>query len=128
MDANNLPQDIDHAILRRLPCRFFVGLPQDEQRGAILNVILSKESLSEDVDISEIACLTNGYSGSDLKELCRLAALQCLREQLNDNDLDEQDSEEAMLNDMEQRDFINAVNRMKKNNLIVTKNMFLQQM
>jgi len=128
MAATNRPQDIDHAILRRLPCRFFVGLPQEEQRCAILNVILSKESLSEDVDISEIACLTNGYSGSDLKELCRLAALQCLREQLNDNDLDEQDSEEAMLNDMEQRDFINAVNRMKKNNLIVTKNMFLQQM
>ena len=35
--------------------------------------------------------MTSGYSGSDLKELCRLAALQCLRRQIRDNGLDEKD-------------------------------------
>jgi len=44
-----------------------VGLPDTSNRAFILKVILAKEDLSPDLDIGEIASMTNGYSGSDLK-------------------------------------------------------------
>lgn len=118
--ATNRPQDIDKAILRRLPCRFQVGLPVSEQRQSILQVIMAEEDLSEDVDVKTLASLTNGYSGSDLKELCREAALQCLRSQMPEDD-DEVDSDarsaesELVLRPLEMDDFLEALNRMKRN-------------
>lgn len=42
--------------------------------------------MADDVDLTQVANHTEGYSGCDLKELCRLAALQCLRRQVVEND------------------------------------------
>lgn len=44
-----------------------VGLPDAPNREKILRVILAKEELSPDVDLSAVANMTEGYSGSDLK-------------------------------------------------------------
>ncbi|XP_067879221.1 outer mitochondrial transmembrane helix translocase-like isoform X1 [Heterodontus francisci] len=80
MGATNRPQDVDPAILRRMPSTFHVGLPRQRQRQEILKLILSGESLNSDVRLKEIAEKTEGYSGSDLRELCREAALHRLRD------------------------------------------------
>lgn len=80
MGATNRPQDVDKAILRRMPCSFHVGLPDAEQRKDILKIILKKEKLNEDVDLDKLATLTEGYSGSGLKEICRVAAMSCVRD------------------------------------------------
>lgn len=80
MGATNRPQDVDRAILRRMPCRFYVPMPNKDQRMAILELILKCEEIDDDVDIEDLAALTDGCSGSDLKELCRLAALRCVRD------------------------------------------------
>uniref|UniRef100_UPI00398F40C4 outer mitochondrial transmembrane helix translocase-like isoform X2 n=1 Tax=Pristiophorus japonicus TaxID=55135 RepID=UPI00398F40C4 len=80
MGATNRPQDVDPAILRRMPSAFHVGLPRQSQRQEILKLILSGECLSHDVKLKEIAEKTKGYSGSDLQELCREAALHRLRD------------------------------------------------
>ncbi|AAB60775.1 Similar to Xenopus TER ATPase (gb/X54240) [Arabidopsis thaliana] len=66
--ATNRPFDLDEAVIRRLPHRLMVGLPDARSRSKILKVILSKEDLSPDFDIDEVASMTNGYSGNDLKE------------------------------------------------------------
>ena len=42
--------------------------------------ILAKEDLSDDVDLKSVAQLTDGFSGSDLKNLCVAAAYQPIRE------------------------------------------------
>jgi len=42
--------------------------------------------VSEDVVIDELGKKTNGYTGSDLREFCRYAALNCLRRQVIDMD------------------------------------------
>jgi hypothetical protein len=65
--ATNRPFDLDEAVIRRLPHRLMVGLPDARSRSKILKVILSKEDLSPDFDIDEVASMTNGYSGNDLK-------------------------------------------------------------
>uniref|UniRef100_A0A9J8AHV8 Outer mitochondrial transmembrane helix translocase n=2 Tax=Cyprinus carpio TaxID=7962 RepID=A0A9J8AHV8_CYPCA len=80
MGATNRPQDVDAAILRRMPTTFHVGLPNAAQREEILRLILSGENLSNAINLKEIADQTEGYSGSDLKELCRDAAMYRVRD------------------------------------------------
>jgi len=78
--ATNRPFDIDKAILRRMPRQFCFDLPDVKQRQQILDVILKGQALAPDCSTAAIAQLTSGYSGSDLTELCRLAASIPVRE------------------------------------------------
>ncbi|GAU39552.1 hypothetical protein TSUD_38050 [Trifolium subterraneum] len=78
--ATNRPFDLDEAVIRRLPRRLMVDLPDAPNRGKILRVILAKEDLAPDVDLEAIANMTDGYSGSDLKNLCVTAAHCPIRE------------------------------------------------
>lgn len=79
MGATNRPQDLDRAILRRMPATFHVAMPNVAQRRQILSLILENEPVAPDVDVESIAMSTEGFSGSDLKELCRIAAVSRLR-------------------------------------------------
>ncbi|RID75576.1 hypothetical protein BRARA_B02612 [Brassica rapa] len=78
--ATNRPFDLDEAVIRRLPRRLMVNLPDTTNRSKILSVILSKEEMAPDVDLEAIANMTDGYSGSDLKNLCVTAAHLPIRE------------------------------------------------
>ncbi|KAF3536409.1 hypothetical protein F2Q69_00021483 [Brassica cretica] len=78
--ATNRPFDLDEAVIRRLPRRLMVNLPDATNRSKILSVILSKEEMAPDVDLEAIANMTDGYSGSDLKNLCVTAAHLPIRE------------------------------------------------
>ncbi|PSR89548.1 ATPase family AAA domain-containing protein [Actinidia chinensis var. chinensis] len=78
--ATNRPFDLDEAVIRRLPRRLLVNLPDASNRAKILKVILAKEDLSPDIDLDSIASMTDGYSGSDLKNLCVTAAHRPIRE------------------------------------------------
>nr|XP_042129466.1 outer mitochondrial transmembrane helix translocase isoform X4 [Peromyscus maniculatus bairdii] len=83
MGATNRPQDLDSAIMRRMPTRFHINQPALKQREAILKLILKNENVDRHVDLLEVAQETDGFSGSDLKEMCRDAALLCVREYVN---------------------------------------------
>ncbi|KAL1301367.1 uncharacterized protein [Arachis hypogaea] len=78
--ATNRPFDLDEAVIRRLPRRLMVNLPDAPNRAKILKVILAKEDLSSDIDFDAIANMTEGYSGSDLKNLCVTAAHRPIKE------------------------------------------------
>ncbi|KAI5569437.1 hypothetical protein POPTR_012G096300v4 [Populus trichocarpa] len=78
--ATNRPFDLDEAVIRRLPRRLMVNLPDAPNRAKILKVILAKEDLSPDIDFEAIASMTDGYSGSDLKNLCVAAAHRPIKE------------------------------------------------
>ncbi|XP_062115969.1 uncharacterized protein LOC133830079 isoform X2 [Humulus lupulus] len=78
--ATNRPFDLDEAVIRRLPRRLMVNLPDAPNRAKILKVILAKEDLSPGVDFDAIASMTDGYSGSDLKNLCVAAAHRPIKE------------------------------------------------
>ncbi|KAF8315578.1 AAA-domain-containing protein [Clavulina sp. PMI_390] len=83
LGATNRPLDIDSAILRRLPKRFAVGLPDEEQRKRILTLMLPDDLSSS--DIAKLAQATGGFSGSDLKEMCRDASMMPVREFMREN-------------------------------------------
>ncbi|KOS15643.1 msp1-intra-mitochondrial sorting protein [Malassezia pachydermatis] len=82
LGATNRPADIDAAILRRMPKRYAVGLPDPAQRKKILAIMLSNVPCNSSFNLDEIVRKTEGYSGSDLKELCRNAAMVPVREVL----------------------------------------------
>jgi len=44
-----------------------VGLPSAENRENILRTLLAKEKVNRGLDFKELATMTEGYSGSDLK-------------------------------------------------------------
>ncbi|XP_034925648.1 uncharacterized protein [Populus alba] len=79
--ATNRPFDLDEAIIRRFERRIMVGLPSIESRERILKTLMSKEK-TEDLDFKELATMTEGYTGSDLKNLCVTAAYRPVRELL----------------------------------------------
>lgn len=62
-----------------MPAQFHVGLPNEEQRLKIVRLVLMSETISDDVDLNRIAKLTNGFSGSDIRELCRNASVYRIR-------------------------------------------------
>jgi SpoVK/Ycf46/Vps4 family AAA+-type ATPase len=82
LGATNLPNALDPAVLRRLPKRYAVGLPKPLQRRKIFEILLKKASLATDLSIDRLVRATEGYSGSDIKEMCRNAAMIPLREYL----------------------------------------------
>ncbi|VAH92063.1 unnamed protein product [Triticum turgidum subsp. durum] len=80
LGATNRPFDLDEAVIRRFPRRLMVNLPDASNREKILKVILAKEELGQDTDLASLANMTDGYSGSDLKNLCVTAAHYPIRE------------------------------------------------
>jgi SpoVK/Ycf46/Vps4 family AAA+-type ATPase len=85
--ATNRPWELDEAILRRLPRAFEVGMPDKQQRASILKVILKGEDVAENLDIDWLASLCEGYSGSDLSDLCKQAAYLPIRDLLEEEKL-----------------------------------------
>uniref|UniRef100_A0A8D9ATP6 ATPase family AAA domain-containing protein 1 n=1 Tax=Cacopsylla melanoneura TaxID=428564 RepID=A0A8D9ATP6_9HEMI len=76
MGATNRPNDLDPAILRRMPKRYAINLPNVEQRKTILQLYLTNERVSKNINYEELADKTDGFSGSDLQELCRTASFR----------------------------------------------------
>lgn len=67
--STNRPFDLDEAVLRRLPRRIMVDLPDRDTRADILAVTLSGNRVSPDVNYTTIAESLEGYTGSDIKEV-----------------------------------------------------------
>ncbi|RLG51643.1 MAG: AAA family ATPase [Thermoproteota archaeon] len=84
MAATNRPDLLDPALLRpgRLDRVIQVPLPDEEGRLEILRIHTREMPLAPDVDLAEVAKLTHGASGADLKAVCIEAAILALRESL----------------------------------------------
>ena len=79
--ATNRPFDLDPAIIRRLPKRVYVGpFNVEERKGFIKTIITQNKCNISDEEFLKIAEMCKNYSNSDLKELCREAAYEPLRE------------------------------------------------
>ncbi|GLT34806.1 hypothetical protein SLA2020_093010 [Shorea laevis] len=89
--ATNRPFDLDEAIIRRFERRIMVGLPSLENREMILKTLLAKEKVEEGLNFTELAMMTEGYSGSDLKNLCTTAAYRPVRELIKQERLKDQE-------------------------------------
>lgn len=79
--ATNRPHEIDEAARRRLSKRLYIPLPESGARGTIVTNLMSKMThcLTED-DLAVICQRTDGYSGSDMANLCKEAAMGPIRD------------------------------------------------
>jgi transitional endoplasmic reticulum ATPase len=66
-----------------------IGVPDTEGRLEILGIHTKNMKLGEDVDLKHIAANTHGFVGSDLNSICTEAAMQCIRERMEDFDMDD---------------------------------------
>ncbi|CAN9103290.1 unnamed protein product [Alternaria sp. RS040] len=81
LGATNRIQDIDEAILRRMPKKFPVALPSATQRHNIFSLILRGTKIDhQNFDLNYLVRVSAGMSGSDIKEACRDAAMGPVRE------------------------------------------------
>ncbi len=80
--ATNRPDVLDPALLRpgRFDRHITLELPDLAAREAILKVHCAKVPLASDVDLSQVAAGTPGFSGADLKNLVNEAAMAAARE------------------------------------------------
>ncbi|MBO4552607.1 MAG: AAA family ATPase, partial [Candidatus Methanomethylophilaceae archaeon] len=80
--ATNRPDIMDPALLR--PGRFdksiLIGPPDKESREKIFKIHTAKKPLSDDVDISKLAELTDGCTGADISAICNEAVMNAVRE------------------------------------------------
>ncbi len=83
--ATNRPDILDPALLR--PGRFdrlvYVRPPDKKSRLAIFKIHTRDMPLSDDVDLEELAELTEGYVGADIEAICREAVMLAIRENIN---------------------------------------------
>ncbi|CAI9719130.1 katanin p60 ATPase-containing subunit A-like 2 [Octopus vulgaris] len=85
--SNGQGVELDNAMLRRLEKRILVGLPKKDARQAMFNLFLPKivtsdeggPKLCTDLDYDLLAEKTEGYSGSDIKLVCKEAAMRPMR-------------------------------------------------
>lgn len=82
--ATNRPDLLDRSLLR--PGRFdrliYVPMPDVDERKKIMEIYLSRMSVTDEIDIESLAEKTENYSGADLEMLCREAGMLALREHI----------------------------------------------
>jgi cell division protease FtsH len=96
LSATNQPDVLDKALLRpgRFDRRVVVNLPDKTGREAILKVHTRNVPLANDASLAEIASVTPGFSGADLRNLVNEAALLAARR--NQNDVRQKDFMDAL--------------------------------
>ena len=77
--ATNRPFDLDEALRRRLEKRIYIPLPNAEGLAALFDINLKGMKLADDVKLEAIIKRLDGYSGADISNVCRDAAMMPLR-------------------------------------------------
>jgi fidgetin-like protein 1 len=108
--ATNRPHEIDEAARRRLVKRIYVPLPDEGGRRRMVEQLIKgyNNDLGER-EMDEVARVTDGYSGSDIFNLCREASLEPLREIDNIQNFRPEDTRAISI-----RDFKKAMDQIKK--------------
>ena len=86
--ATNRPWDLDEAMIRRLEKRIYVPLPEEKGRSVLFDISLKNTKLDEDIDWKKLVSLTKGYSGADINNVCREAALMPMRNKILGKNID----------------------------------------
>lgn len=81
--ATNKPDVLDPALMRpgRLDNILYIGPPDFEARKEIVRIWANKSVVNPDVDLEDLATLTEGYSGAEIVSICETAGDAALDEE-----------------------------------------------
>merc|ERR1712194_279504 len=80
--ATNRPWDLDEALRRRLEKRIYIPLPEAAGRKQLFIINLKDVAKADNVNIDDFVARTQGYSGADVTNVCREAAMMGLRKRM----------------------------------------------
>ena len=97
--ATNRPNVIESALRRpgRFDRELEIAIPDEDGRHEILQIKMKDMKTDPDVDLFQIARDTHGFIGADLQQLTLEAALECIRSNIGNFDVD---SEEPIPDDV----------------------------
>ncbi|KAH7885147.1 P-loop containing nucleoside triphosphate hydrolase protein [Phlebopus sp. FC_14] len=83
--ATNRPEVIDSALIRpgRLDRILYIGPPDQEGREEILRIRTKRMSVDSELNIKQIALMTEGCSGAEIVALCQEAAILTMKSDMN---------------------------------------------
>jgi len=102
LGATNRPESIDPALRRpgRFDREIEISVPNADGRLEILHIHTRGMPLDEDVDLKTLAAELHGYTGADIKSLCREAAMKSLRNYLPEIDMETEKISSEILQSM----------------------------
>ena len=86
--ATNHPERIDRAVLRtgRIDEMVYIDMPDMEARRSLFQLALSKLPAEDDMDLTRLATLTEGYYCSDIRYIVKSAARKMFNLTIEKND------------------------------------------
>ena len=78
--ATNKPWALDEPFIRRFQKRIYVPLPNAEARREMFKIYTHDLKLTPDVDPEVVIEKTDGYTGSDFRDICQNAQTKVVRE------------------------------------------------
>ncbi|KAG2472733.1 MAG: Cell division cycle protein 48 [Nitrosopumilales archaeon] len=111
--ASNRPESVDPALRR--PGRFDreveISVPNEDGRLEILQIHTRGMPIADDVNLKTLSSELHGYTGADIKSLCREAAMKSIRRFLPQIDLETEKIPAEVLKSMDVRliDFYDAM-------------------
>uniref|UniRef100_H3AF51 Outer mitochondrial transmembrane helix translocase n=1 Tax=Latimeria chalumnae TaxID=7897 RepID=H3AF51_LATCH len=113
MGATNRPQDLDSAILRRMPTRFHINQPTLKQRELILKLILKNEKVKQYLQLLNCNSNTTKVLGGVHKQFNRYHKNVCLQHSYA-NSISKGSSNEDEIRPIKQQDLYRAIDKLKK--------------
>ena len=113
LGATNRPDSVDPALRRpgRFDREFEISVPNEDERLEILEIHTRGMPISDDIDLKDLSSELHGYTGADIKSLCREAALKSIRRYLPEIDLETEKIPSEVLQSMQIKliDFYDAM-------------------
>jgi len=113
LGASNRPDSVDPALRR--PGRFDreveISVPNEDGRLEVLQIHTRGMPISDDINLKSLSAELHGYTGADIKSLCREAAMKSIRRYLPNIDLETEKISSEVLQSMEiqLQDFYDAM-------------------
>ena len=113
LGATNRPDSVDPALRRpgRFDREFEITVPNEDERYEILQIHTRGMPISEDIDLKDLSSELHGYTGADIKSLCRETAMKSIRRYLPEIDLETEKISSEVLQSMQIKliDFYDAM-------------------
>jgi transitional endoplasmic reticulum ATPase len=113
LGATNRPDSVDPALRRpgRFDREIEISVPNADGRLEVLQIHTRGMPIADDVELKTLSSELNGYTGADMKSLCREAAMKSIRRYLPEIDLETEKIPSKILQSMDIKiiDFYDAM-------------------